>query len=177
MKTTPLLTLLAALGLCACDKAEQESAKAKAKEITAETKAQAEGAIEKVKAAGGEAAAKAKEAMPGVIDKTKELANRTAVKTREIADAATDFTKEKLGIPETDGLLEGLGELFNEASRSVKSGTINEKAGELKARWNVAYAKAQANAETLAPEAKAKTKAFLEKMQEKWDALISTHQQ
>jgi hypothetical protein len=176
MKTTPFLTLLAALGLCSCDKAEQESAEAKAKEVAAETKVQAESAMEKVKAAGEGAAAKAKEAMPGVIDKTRELANRTALKTREVADAATDFTKQKLGIPETDGLLDGLRGLFNEAVQSVKSGSINEKAGELKSKWDLAYAKAQANAETLAPEAKAKTKAFLEKMHEKWDALISPHQ-
>lgn len=174
MKTTVSLTLLAVLALSACDKAEQASAEAKVKEVSAEAKVKTEGAIEKMKAASAEAAEKTKEASANVFEKSKILAGQAVEKTRKFTDATTDFAKEKLGIPETDGLLDGLNGLFLEATEAMKTGVLREKADELKAKWNTLYAKAQANAETLAPEAKARMKTFLAKLQTKWDALISS---
>ncbi|MES2707498.1 MAG: hypothetical protein V4726_12950 [Verrucomicrobiota bacterium] len=170
MKTTVSLTLLAALALSACDKAEQASAEAKVKEVSAEAKIKTEGAIEKMKAAGAEAAEKTKEASSNVFEKSKILAGQAMEKTRTLTDATADFAKEKLEIPEMDGL----NGVLSEAGAALKAGKLKEKADELKAKWNTLYAKAQANAETLAPEARTKVKTFLAKLQARWDAFISS---
>lgn len=166
MKTAPSLLLVSALAtaLTACDKA---------KETAAEAKAQAAEAVEKAKPAVNDAAEKAKDASSDLFSKTKELAGDALKKGKELGGEAVDFTKEKLGIPETDGLIEGLGGILSEARDAVKNGKLQEKAGELKTKWDAAYAKAEAEISKLAPEKQEKLKAILQAIKTKWDELTS----
>lgn len=167
MKTAPSLLLVSALAatLTACDKA---------KEAAAEAKAQAAEAVENAKPAVNDAAEKAKDASTDLFSKTKELAGDALKKGKELGGEAVDFTKEKLGIPETDGLIQGLGGIIGEARDAVKNGKLQEKAGELKVKWDAAYAKAEAELSKLAPEKQEKLKAILQTIKAKWDELISS---
>lgn len=158
--------------MSACDKKQEAAAEAKVKEVSAETKVKAEGAIEKMKAAGAQAAEKTKEVSGDVLTRGREMAGKAVKVTRELGEGSADYAKEKLGIPETDGLLTGLKGMFDEADEAIKAGKFKEKTEELKAKWNTLYARLEANAASLAPAQKARVKAFLSDVQQRWDALF-----